>query len=131
MEDAGHGLGVARRLRESMVKAATASACHVRDHAVHYLTAFFVGIEILIKIVPEIASALRDADGIHAFYRSDGLRIVLEAGKEVANGGESHSCDRRIFCDIDNLVNLSWFKASVEMDVMRIIGEFALDVIRE
>src|SRR5260370_17187655 len=86
---------------------------------------------MLIKKGRKIAAALRNADRVDALYRSDGLRIVLEAGKEVANGGESHSCDRRIFYDIDNLVNLSRFEASVEMDVMRIIGEFAVDVLRE
>src|SRR5215467_9533926 len=61
IEDAGHRLGIARRLGKAVVKAAAAPAGDMRDDAAHHRSSLFVGIEVLVKKMAQEAPTLRDA----------------------------------------------------------------------
>ena len=111
---------VAGWLREPVIEAAAAGPGNVRDHPIHHLTALLVSIEVLIKKVAEKAPALRDSDSIDPLYWSNRLRIVFEIRKKVADSRKPQAHYNRILCRIDVLIDLSWNKAIVQMDEVRI-----------
>src|SRR5207244_3581223 len=97
IEEVEEGMSVARGLRETMIEAAAARACHVGHDAVEDLAIAFVSIESVIEIRAKKTAALRDAERERAidrpFRNRDGIRgSVFQERDRVPDrrGSESH-----------------------------------------
>src|SRR6185437_14576366 len=95
-EQAGHRLRVARWLSKTMIEASATRASYVRDHAIHHLPALLIGIEVLIKKMPQKAPTLRNSYGVHAFHRRRSLRIMFQVRKKIAHRGHTNANHSRI-----------------------------------
>ena len=103
-----------------MIEASASRPGYVRDHAIHHLTALLVGVEVLVKKVPQKASALRNSDGINTFHRRRRLRIVFQIGKKIAHRRQPHTNNCRILGCVHQFVNPAGNESGVQMHVMRI-----------
>ncbi len=119
-ENAGERLSVARRLRKTMIEAASARAGDVSDDAVHHLAALLVGVEILVEKMTEKPPALRNTDSVDALYRRRGLRIVFQIGEKIADRSKAEASDDGIFRFVNDLINFAGLKSAIQMNEMRI-----------
>src|SRR6185312_1281424 len=109
-----------------MIETAATRARHVRNHAVHNLAAFFVGVEILIKKEPQKASALGNPNGINALHWRGSLRIIFQKRKKIPDCYQPYSHHGGIFAAIHHFINLAGNETGVYMDEMWIGREFPI-----
>src|SRR5580704_15141210 len=99
-----------------MIETATACSADMGDHAVHHHMALLVGVEVLVKKMPQKTPALRNADRVNALHGSGCLRIIFEKGKKIAHRRESKPDNDGILCFVNDFVNLASLKSAVEMN---------------
>ena len=114
-----------------MIETPPARARHMCNYAVNHLTPLLVGVEVLVKKMPQESAALRNSHRIRAPHRRRSLRIVLEVRKKVADRSEPSARDRRVSCFIDDLINLAGLKTTVLVNEMRIAKELAFHSMRK
>src|SRR5580700_3061630 len=110
-----------------MIEAAPASTSDVSDDSVHHLAALLVSIEVLVEKMAKKAAALGDSDGVNAMSLGGGFRIVFQIGKKIADSREAEADDDRVFCFINDFIDLAGLKTAVQMNEMHVRNEFSID----
>ena len=106
VEESVGRLRIARGFGEAMIKAATACAGDVNEHAVDRAPAVFVGVKSFVEKIAQETAALRDAHRLDAFDGRDVIAVALEVGSEIAHGREPEANHDRILRAVDDLVIL-------------------------
>ena len=120
---------IARRLREAIVEAATASARDMREDAVESHFSCLVRVEAFIEEVSQKAPVLRDALTINTRgVQIRSLRRVLRVRGEIANRRETQSGNDRILNRIHVLVNPPGLETAIQMNVPVLGVSFPLTV---
>jgi hypothetical protein len=111
-----------------MVEAATSGPGRVHQHAVEHLAPGLVGVEPLVKEVPQEPPALGHAERDGARDRELRARVVAGPGDEVADGGQADTDDDRVASAVDQLVHLAGLETPVQLDPRRVVdGPAVLD----
>jgi len=130
-EDRRSRLGVARRLSETVVKAAATCPGNVGEHSVQRHLSVFVGIKTLVKKVAQKAPVLRNAFSIHTHSGSNGIRSMLNVRGKISYRREAATSYYRVRDNMNIFVDLPWLKAAVQMNKTIARCEFALNSVRK
>ena len=117
---------IAGRGGEAVVKKAQAAAGDMRHHRIEHLAALLIGVKTIVEEHLQQSPALRGAEAVgitrrrEARIQQQGVRLrprVLQERDEVADTCHAEPLHHGILALVDQLVDRSWIKPSLEQQL--------------